>query len=513
MPILKPQRGIQLNKSHWASRGLVGCWVMNEGSGGAVFDLSGNGNTGTKYAGTAWQGGKFGPALSMTQSGYQLDGVDAGAGGSLNVTDLTVLVWAKPNSSASAADGMLVTRYWPSAAERIFALKLDDHKTPTIWIGSSGGGAYATQAVADSDIPYDQWSQLAFTFKDGVGIDDLFHNGQILAFTGSQTYTSLNQLDNNKTLEIGSYSDGSQVGQFYGLIDNVLIYSRALTAAEIAYLYREPFCMFDKAMSAELICSPSTVVYLTGSTIAQSSAKGWLTVSCRVPQLERFWLRDALFNGMTAEAFKLGTVLSLGWFWVRPDGCTALYRGCSIEQIDFDNILTVTGPDADRINPPTCISHEPDTVYFYLVRRFNSIGHRENTVAAAAKVAIDSNGNLKEPQPNKMYASWAIRTEGNKVRIVWFYCPLEQKSPPVCFKIYYDSGSGQIDFENPLAEVEYRGRRFYSYQSPELSTGRYLFAVRAENADGFENGSQARLKIQIDSSNPEPIEILETRNV
>jgi len=41
--------------------------------------------------------------------------------------------------------------------------------------------------------------------------------------------------------------------------------------------------------------------------------------------IERFWLREALFNGMTANAFKLGTTLSLGWFWLRIAGCSALY--------------------------------------------------------------------------------------------------------------------------------------------------------------------------------------------
>jgi len=513
MPILKPPRGIQLNKSHWASRGLVGCYLMNEGGGDKINDLSGNGNTGTKYSGTTWQGGKFGPALNLAQRGYHNDGVDCGAGASLNVTDLTVLVWAKPSSSGSAVDGMLCTRYWPSAGQRVWALQLLNHKTPTIWIGNSGGGGYVTQAQSDTDVDYDVWGQFAFTFKDGVGVNGLYHNGQPLPYDEAQTNTSLNQLDNAKTVEIGCYADGSASSQFDGDIDHALIYNRALSQSEITQLYQNPFCMFDKAISVELICSPSTVVYLSGSAGAQSSAKGWLTLSCRVPELERFWLRDALFNGMTAEAFKLGTVLSFGWFWVRTNGCTALYRGYSMEQIDFDNILAVTELDTDQLKPPTYICHEPDTEYFYVVRRFNSIGYQERTLAAATKVTIDSDGNLKEPQPNKIYASWATCTEGNKVRVVWFYCPLEQKSQPACFKIYYDNGSGQIDYENPLVVIEYQGRRFYSYESPVLQVSRYIFAVRAESADGFENDSQAQLKIQIGSASPGPIEILETVNV
>ncbi|MFB0523909.1 MAG: hypothetical protein ACETVZ_00085, partial [Phycisphaerae bacterium] len=65
MPILKPIRAIQLNKSHPFARGLIGYWIMNEGGGSKVFDLSGNDNTGTFVGNTAWAAGKFGSCLSF----------------------------------------------------------------------------------------------------------------------------------------------------------------------------------------------------------------------------------------------------------------------------------------------------------------------------------------------------------------------------------------------------------------------------------------------------------------
>ncbi len=54
--ILKPPKGILLNRNHLLARGLVACWLMNEGGGGRIMDLSGNGNTGTLTAGVAWMG-------------------------------------------------------------------------------------------------------------------------------------------------------------------------------------------------------------------------------------------------------------------------------------------------------------------------------------------------------------------------------------------------------------------------------------------------------------------------
>ena len=64
---VKPYRGTPLNKNHPLARGLAGCWVMNEGTGFKVFDLSGNGNTGTMTGMTNsdWVPGTDGYALDF----------------------------------------------------------------------------------------------------------------------------------------------------------------------------------------------------------------------------------------------------------------------------------------------------------------------------------------------------------------------------------------------------------------------------------------------------------------
>jgi len=311
---------------------------------------------------------------------------------------------------------------------------------------------------------------------------------------------------------IGATADSTPGAYMSGIIDHVMLYNRVLSAREIAWLYREPFAMFDDVASVSMHV-PVTVVYLAGAISAQSTVKGQLTSICRLPELERFWIYDALFNGMTANAFKLGTVLSLGWFWIRVNGCTTLYRGPSMVQIDFDNILVVSEPDADDINPPTYIPHDADSTCFYIVRRFNNCGCQERTIAAAVKITITSDGGLEGPHPNKVFVSTVERVAGNKIRIILYYCQLEQKSQPVCFRIYYDNASGQIDYENPLATIEYRGRKFYIYESHALEADQYLFAVRAESPDGIENESLSQLRIQLDSANPNPIDIIKVKSI
>lgn len=229
--------------------------------------------------------------------------------------------------------------------------------------------------------------------------------------------------------------------------------------------------------------------------------------------METKWLKGALFAGTTAGAFKLGTVLTCGWFWPRTNGCSVLYRGVSMELIDFEDILTVAEADAEQISPPDYVTHANISTYFYVVQRANNCGYQEHTLAAAVKVSIDANGNLAQPQPNSIFEVRAKQVTGNKIQLVWYYCPVGQKSEPTCFKVYYDSGTGQIDYENPIAIIHYTGWMFHSCQSESLDAGRYLFCIKAEDAVGTECCSLAQIKIQLDTTSPDAVDILSVETI
>ena len=226
--------------------------------------------------------------------------------------------------------------------------------------------------------------------------------------------------------------------------------------------------------------------------------------------METRWLKEALFAGMTANAFKLGTVLTLGWFWSRIAGCSVLYRGSSIGRIDFANILTVTEVGAGQIKPPSYVQHNSGTSYFYVVRRANTCGCQEHTLAAAVKVAINADGDIAKPKPNDVFEVRAQQVDGDKTQLIWYYCPIEQESAPVYFKVYYDSGTGQVDYETPIATICYAGRKFYSYRSNSLETGTYLFCIRTEDAAGIRSSSSAQIRIQLNTTSPDAIDILNT---
>jgi hypothetical protein len=184
-----------------------------------------------------------------------------------------------------------------------------------------------------------------------------------------------------------------------------------------------------------------------------------------------------------------------------------------MEQMDFTNILAVAAKDACEIRPPSYLPHDSNSTYFYVIRRFNNCGYQERTLGAAVKVSIETSGELARLQPNNIFDSKAEQVNGNKIQLVWFYCPLEQKSKPVCFKIYWDSWTGQVDYENPTAIISYQGRKYYSYETGALEAGRYLFAIRAEDVHGVENNSLSQSRINLCTGSPDSINILSAETI
>ena len=64
-PVFLISFAVVLGMAANASAGLVAYWAFNEGSGDAVFDLSGNGNDGT-INGATWGEGKYDLASTST---------------------------------------------------------------------------------------------------------------------------------------------------------------------------------------------------------------------------------------------------------------------------------------------------------------------------------------------------------------------------------------------------------------------------------------------------------------
>lgn len=256
------------------------------------------------------------------------------------------------------------------------------------------------------------------------------------------------------------------------------------------------------------VLTQSGIIALAGTARAIATLQGTLTTTVPLAAFEAmldnesFWLREALFNGMTSVAFKLGTALAGGWFWTRRQGCTAVYRGAAFTQVDLSSVLYVTDIGAKELSLPAYLSHVAGRTYRYLVRRCNSCGCQEQTTHTSVVVRIAPDGTLEPSAPNAVIALKGEQI-ASMLRLAWFYCPLDQKAAPECFNVYWDNGSGRVDYENPVAKVAYTARKFYRHHSEILTVGQYTFAIRAEGATHRENDASAEIICQTDDRSPE----------
>jgi hypothetical protein len=116
---------------------------------------------------------------------------------------------------------------WGLASSSPFALELDPAgKLLTV----SGSGAVVTTAVPV--VPFGKWTHLAFV-HDGTSTATVYANGVVQATLTALTFATASP-SVSAPLVIGS--DASFSGFFAGVLDEVRVYSRALTASEVADL-------------------------------------------------------------------------------------------------------------------------------------------------------------------------------------------------------------------------------------------------------------------------------------
>ena len=223
----KPPYGTPINTAHPLSQGLAGAWLMNERGGGKLYDISGNNNTGT-INGASWANGQFGGCLSFngTSNNITASGTSVPIGNSSR----TVSVWINsPSYSGSSANNFAVG----------ISSVVGSNTAYLLGVNNSGHFLITTAGVAnDLVVPgfsLNKWYNLVSVYN-GAGLLSMYVNGSLV---GTKNIGSTNTT--NGAIYIGT----AGVEFFNGLIDDTLIYSRALSATEVQQLYQDPFCFMQ----------------------------------------------------------------------------------------------------------------------------------------------------------------------------------------------------------------------------------------------------------------------------
>ncbi|MBI2676665.1 MAG: LamG domain-containing protein [Candidatus Yanofskybacteria bacterium] len=219
------------------TRGLTGYWTLDGSniSGTRAKDSSGNNNHGTLTNGPVQAVGKVGQGLSFdgTDDEVVLD----------NLTDLdfsqenafTISAWVRPDGS-NASDGVFSRGGTFSSADTVIYYLAVLNTDATRWRGTvSDGTNLISVNSAVGTVSVNQWQYLSLVW-DGTTLS-LYKDGAFLN-SATGTFNGLWNGDDANDRETSIGADG-RAERFYwdGTIDDVRIYNRVLSAAEVKRLY------------------------------------------------------------------------------------------------------------------------------------------------------------------------------------------------------------------------------------------------------------------------------------
>lgn len=215
-----------------ASVGLDGWWPFYEGSGTVAHDTSGNGNVGTLSGNTQWVSGYFGPGLSFDGSTARVDVPDSP---SLEPADaVSVTAWVKAGASPGNFKHILAKGAAACMAAS-YGLYTGPHGGLMFYVSHNKGVTFTRSPDAGSGIWDGNWHFVVGTY-DGAAVH-LYVDGAEIGTPTAETNAIGYGLPGGNDLFIGHY-DGCAAHDFAGSIDEPTVWSKALTASQVAVAYK-----------------------------------------------------------------------------------------------------------------------------------------------------------------------------------------------------------------------------------------------------------------------------------
>ena len=231
MRILKPLPGAL----PMPERNLVGDWLMNS-LGDKIFDLSGNGLHSSAFGGNpSWVPGKFGPAIDFDGD----DSISVPDQAILDISgDITLCARIKYTMSGGTGSPGILAKDNTTVGEG-YSLNLAFADNAKIRCSMRIGGIW--ESAISVNYNDDKWHAVVATY-DGTNLK-LYVDSVLEDTEAAAGAIAVNIHD----LKIGWQAAIGAQNYFIGQIDNPIIFNRALSASEIAKLYREPFYRYPES--------------------------------------------------------------------------------------------------------------------------------------------------------------------------------------------------------------------------------------------------------------------------
>jgi hypothetical protein len=214
------------------SEGLIGLWRFDEGDGTVAHDSSGHQHHGTlRGSDLSWEPGRAGGG-SLEIPNQQNHGVLVAPSPTIDaLRSFTIAAWLFRIDERSGLANVLSRR--SSGSSEHYALAISSDGLARVYLNSHSSPE-GLPLSSPSEIPLDTWTHLATSY-DGAMVR-LYVNGTEVASTKADT--TIDGKGTSLCIGCGQNSDTVVIEPATGRLDDLRLYSRALSAAEIATIAR-----------------------------------------------------------------------------------------------------------------------------------------------------------------------------------------------------------------------------------------------------------------------------------
>lgn len=442
----KPSLVSSINWNHPISQGLIGCWLFNEQSGNRIYDLARD-NHGVLLNGPVW---------SPINNGHLLfdgsnDSIDFGDKLDIGLSSYTFCMSFRASSLSGLLHGLFSKAIAADATQRyaLFIYNVGGNYKITTFI--SNGGASDVQTSSLINVATNVWYNVAVVY-DRLDKVSLYINGVL---DSSATISQFQSIDfqSSYNFRIGAYGDAANNASYFfnGLISNLQIFDRALSAEEIKSLYENPYQFISPFPSLTYYSyRQQGVLYTPSITSAESMGSAILPgpVTLGVSSI------------VSQESFGNNTLNN------------SIYdKGSVLRELYFNNSLQVT--DLNEIKAPILQSVAQfgttgSTQYSYKVTAFNKYGE----TLTSSSITIN-NGNSTLNSTNYIRITWAraLRAEGYKI---YGRTLNEERYIATVYNVYYDDIGITTSYLPPVKNTSgYDHKKLNVAEDLRLYTGDY----------------------------------------
>ncbi len=213
--------------------GLVARWTFNEGSGTTAADSSGNGYNATLFNGVTWVAGKLNGAISANGANQY---VSTPAINLSATSAVTIAAWVNRTYSTAGGHVLIEASSNYNSSTTGFGLFPDDATCGGIQVAVHGNSGYSVNCFAQPSSGV--WHHLVAVYdktQAGTAETSLYIDGVLQTPTKNlNTTANTNAFGSNP---IYLFSRGGTQEFNAGLMDDLQIYNRHLTAAEVQQIY------------------------------------------------------------------------------------------------------------------------------------------------------------------------------------------------------------------------------------------------------------------------------------